>query len=273
MRFPSFHKIRTRQLSSQSASSGSSSDGSHEPFILPSKEFSDSPPSSPTLPLYSLQHIRKRKSRLSILLHATIWTLVAGFLLWATSSLFYRNQNIKVDLAWMKKEGDNATFIHEDTIPPRPLPVVVNDEEGRTRWTVSIPADKEFPLPAYEYTNLCIESHALAHHMSFAQTGYVGHYGYYHVDNNFMDVIEAQQSKLLPSSLPAHHTSVVAGVEDDKNNGQDNVDKETGECKRTLTYVLQSSNAGFGAAMMSLWISYGLALKENRAFFIDDRNW
>jgi hypothetical protein len=40
-----------------------------------------------------------------------------------------------------------------------------------------------------------------------------------------------------------------------------------------LTYVMETDDAGFGNTLMRLWMSYGLAKAENRAFFIDDTRW
>jgi hypothetical protein len=44
-------------------------------------------------------------------------------------------------------------------------------------------------------------------------------------------------------------------------------------CKKSLTFVLESKDAGLGKTLMMLWIAYGLALKEGRSFFIDDTRW
>ncbi|EED21736.1 conserved hypothetical protein [Talaromyces stipitatus ATCC 10500] len=44
-------------------------------------------------------------------------------------------------------------------------------------------------------------------------------------------------------------------------------------CHSSLTFVMQSEDAGLGTTLMNLWISYGLAQKQGRSFFIDDTNW
>ncbi|EGS19186.1 uncharacterized protein CTHT_0058110 [Thermochaetoides thermophila DSM 1495] len=44
-------------------------------------------------------------------------------------------------------------------------------------------------------------------------------------------------------------------------------------CKKSLTFVLESDDAGLGKTLLMLWIAYGLARKEDRAFFIDDTRW
>jgi hypothetical protein len=49
--------------------------------------------------------------------------------------------------------------------------------------------------------------------------------------------------------------------------------QEKGTCDRSLTYMLRSTDPGFGVALLSLWSAYGLAKLENRTFFIDDTDW
>ncbi|KAK2069499.1 hypothetical protein P8C59_004078 [Phyllachora maydis] len=44
-------------------------------------------------------------------------------------------------------------------------------------------------------------------------------------------------------------------------------------CQRSMTFVLESENAGMGRTLAMLWTAYGLALQEGRAFFIDDTRW
>lgn len=111
-----------------------------------------------------------------------------------------------------------------------------------------------------------------------------GHYGYYHVDKNFMDVAEAEEHGALPGIGGEHEATSVQRVwnavvgEDSMSEGQQmkagtEVTAVKKACKRSLTYVLETEDAGFGKTMMGLWLSYGLAKKEGRAFFIDDNNW
>ena len=46
-----------------------------------------------------------------------------------------------------------------------------------------------------------------------------------------------------------------------------------GVCKRNLTYMLDSPDSGLGRILLGLWSAYGLAVSENRTFFVDDSNW
>jgi len=36
---------------------------------------------------------------------------------------------------------------------------------------------------------------------------------------------------------------------------------------------METSDAGSENSLMGLWMSYGLAQKEDRAFFVDDTRW
>ncbi|KAH8698255.1 hypothetical protein BGW36DRAFT_294444 [Talaromyces proteolyticus] len=44
-------------------------------------------------------------------------------------------------------------------------------------------------------------------------------------------------------------------------------------CETSLTFAMQSEDAGLGKTLMDLWMSYGLARKQGRSFFIDDTDW
>jgi hypothetical protein len=79
--------------------------------------------------------------------------------------------------------------------------------------------------------------------------------------DDFVDVQEAEKAGYLPGN---------------KRKGGDLAGgSETGKpvCKKSLTFVLESDDAGLGKTLMMLWIAYGLAEQEGRAFFIDDTRW
>ena len=113
--------------------------------------------------------------------------------------------------------------------------------------------------------------------------GLEGHFPYYHVDTNFVDVYEAEEHGIVPKSEPRRKEwswesmasisgteqkgSTDKGPKTPQSKGQDNV------CEKSLTYVMESGDAGLGRTLMGLWMSYGLAMKEERAFFVDDSNW
>lgn len=92
-------------------------------------------------------------------------------------------------------------------------------------------------------------------------------------DSNFIDVQEAQKAGYLPG-LAAKSSKTA-------NPGERGyiASKASGElvrkpvCDKSLTFVLESADAGLGKALMMLWTAYGLAEEEGRAFFIDDTRW
>ena len=100
---------------------------------------------------------------------------------------------------------------------------------------------------------------------------HAAHYDYYHVDQNFMDVAEAEAHGLLPgikaknSVLREKDGSLVGENKDSL------IDSEI--CDKTLTFVLETSDAGLGKGLMMLWTAFGLAQKEGRHFFVDDSRW
>jgi hypothetical protein len=79
-------------------------------------------------------------------------------------------------------------------------------------------------------------------------------------DHGFIDVQEAQTAGYLPS--PTARVGVVR---------EEGTEKPV--CKKSLTFVLESNDAGLGKTLMMLWTAYGLAQEEGRAFFIDDTRW
>ena len=88
-----------------------------------------------------------------------------------------------------------------------------------------------------------------------------------------MDVQEAEEHGLLPvkqddGTIPSQQTSDVAERSSTKH-----LPTDEKICEKSLTHVLETTDAGMGKTLMSLWLSYGLAQKEGRPFFIDDSNW
>lgn len=168
------------------------------------------------------------------------------------------------------QDGEEYELVGGDELPDEPVPIVVTDSQGQTRWTVSIPPKLEFPLAPADYSGICSKTGGLAHHVAtmveeaeparkrFRRWKRHGkaHHGYYYEDPNFMDVEDAEAEGLLPS------------VKDDdgSNDGRE-------ICNKSLTFVMQTEDAGLGKSLLRLWMSYGLAQKEGRAFFIEDANW
>ena len=94
-----------------------------------------------------------------------------------------------------------------------------------------------------------------------------------------MDVAEAEKQNLLPVAKREElgsKTKAAGGLEEKESVNEDMEtpgQREGNVCGRSLTYIMESADAGLGVTLMGLWMSYGLAQKEGRAFFIDDTNW
>jgi len=163
-------------------------------------------------------------------------------------------------------------MVGDEELPDFPTPVVVTDKRGRAKWTVSIPPDHEFPLTPKMYADICHQNMEVAMHVedlhSHSHKVHQAHYGYYHVDSNFMDVAEAEAHGLLPGA--AAKTSM---VEDELVGETQNSLIESDVCERSMTFLLETGDAGLGKTLMMLWSAYGLAQKEKREFFLDDSRW
>ncbi|KAK2750087.1 hypothetical protein FQN57_004579 [Myotisia sp. PD_48] len=158
----------------------------------------------------------------------------------------------------------------EDT-PDTPGPVLITDQRGRVRWTVLLPLHLDYPLAPSEYARICAQAWEMAHKVSASKIAAFhssGQHGYYYADKNYMQIEDAKQEGLLPSD-----SSPVKNIVGAEHYSHQTTEKIMPICERSLTFVLQTEDAGLGATLMGLWMSYGLAKKESRAFFIDDTNW
>jgi len=158
-------------------------------------------------------------------------------------------------------------------LPQDPSAVIVTDKNGKSKWTISIPSSYDFPLQPAQYLEICSQSMELSRHLS--ETGKTlskRMRGYYQEDPWFLDVQEAEEQGQLSSSQPSGKPNVLV---DGEGMIENQSDEENGMmvCERSLTYVMETSDAGFGKSLMGLWMSYGLAQKEERAFFVDDTRW
>ncbi|KAI5199742.1 hypothetical protein E4T39_06105 [Aureobasidium subglaciale] len=167
-------------------------------------------------------------------------------------------------------------FVNGAPLPDHPTPLIFQDQHGQPRWTVSIPPSLGFPLKHHEYSQICSASEgvrksveAMTSRPSRIQGQSRPHFWkrpYYALDRTFMPVDEAEASNLLPA-MPSgqEHISVVG-----QTNGNSS---DLAVCQSSLTFVMETSEAGFGNTLLALWLSYGMAKKEGRAFFVDDSNW
>ena len=153
--------------------------------------------------------------------------------------------------------------------------MIVQDAKGKSRWTVSIPSKYEFPLKPQHYRDICTQSMEMSKQLredAQANSGIARRMlGYYQKDQYYIDIGDAEAQALLP------HSTVTGDrpkgfVDDEAIAAKESTDGQK-VCDKTLTYVMETSDAGFGNTLMRLWMSYGLAKAENRTFFIDDTRW
>lgn len=160
--------------------------------------------------------------------------------------------------------------------------IIVKDSSGTSRWSISISPRIEFPLRPSQYAELCAEADHIARQLRELEVH--GHHlggsrGYYQTDSTFIDVGEAVKLGFLPAVEEgkdlADYKSPGDGKEQKASESRGSPQGTGSEtvCERTLTFVLESVDAGLGKTLMGLWMSYGLAKEEGRAFFIDDAHW
>lgn len=204
-------------------------------------------------------------------LRALLWLAGVVAILYFVHTSLRQRRSVEA-VGWATHSGDQYEMVGESELPAFPTPVVVTDIRGRAKWTVSIPPDHEFPLEPIQYAEICQQNMEVANHVadlhSHIHIQHAAHYDYYHVDPNFMDVAEAEAHGLLPGAK-AKTDMKEDGVIGENQDGL--IDMEL--CPKTMTFVLETSDAGLGKTMMMLWTAYGLAQKEGRQFFIDDSRW
>ncbi|KAF2090649.1 hypothetical protein K490DRAFT_33160 [Saccharata proteae CBS 121410] len=160
-----------------------------------------------------------------------------------------------------------------DYLPPEePSVVVVTDSRGKPKWTISIPAALQWPLQPEQYVELCEQSMEISHTIAEGAnllTKRERQRGYHYVDPHFVDVEAAGEQGLLPKTQGTAKLISALGWDEGVVDGGEKM----GRCDRSLTYVMESEEAGMGKTLMGLWLAYGLAKEEGRAFFVDDTRW
>ncbi|KAL1959271.1 hypothetical protein VTO42DRAFT_2458 [Malbranchea cinnamomea] len=220
----------------------------------------DSPLPSPGLPAILPRHGKRPSLRWRRRIRRLLfWATVTALILWVCRSLRDRDPR-RVD-----PEPYDAV-VGTDSLPAVPGPVLITDNKGHTRWTVYIPPRADFPLPPTEYARICSESTDVAQQLQPDQH----RHGYYGRDRYFIDIPDAQRNRLLPPGpLTSGEGNIVGG---DIYRSADAA-STLPLCDRSLTFLMQTDDAGLGPTLLALWLSYGLAQREGRAFFIDDTNW
>ncbi|KAI0159452.1 hypothetical protein BJ166DRAFT_499443 [Pestalotiopsis sp. NC0098] len=235
-----------------------------------------SPPPSPGLPaLVTRPRKPSNAPRPSRVFRGLGWIITVLVFLYVSKVVVRKNVRLPLVGGW-EKTGD-FEMVGQYDLPEFPTPIAVTDRRGRSKWTVSIPHTYNFPLTTKEYAEICAKCHEVAAHVRELQgdshPSQQAQLDYYYQDPHFVDVHEAQDRGLLPGAgIEAQHSasSVQKGHFVGRNEA-DMVAKPV--CKTSMTFVLESPEAGLGPTLMMLWIAYGLAQKENRAFFIDDTRW
>lgn len=163
-------------------------------------------------------------------------------------------------------------MVGQDAFPDFPTPVVVHDTRGRAKWTVSIPHGYDFPLSTQQYADMsgqCREVAARARDIRHKGPIDQTQMNYDAFDDYYVDVQQAESSGMLPR--PFTQTLQAGPGRFVGMSAKDMRGKPV--CKSSMTFVLESQDAGIGNTLMMLWTFYGLAKEEGRAFFIDDTRW
>lgn len=253
------------------------------PSLVKQHLLSSSPLPSPSLPSILPRHGKKPKSPTlkRKMLRLVGWLAGFSILIWCAARLLH-NERPPAPISYLSTDGQAYDIVGADTLPETPSPVVVTDRRGRSKWTVSIPPPLDFPLHPGDYHHICSTTMEVARHTeelrNHREPGAMKHYNYYRIDPNFMDVADAEEHGLLPGMSPRSDNlwGAMLGTADGSKDttSEDILAKDPGRvCEKSLTYVLETSDAGLGNTLMGLWLAYGLAQKEGRAFFIEDTHW
>lgn len=233
-----------------------------------------SPPPSPSLPALVPRPKKSPtellKSRPSRVVRRLIYLIILIAFFYGVAFLF---RNEAMPAIWPYFANDEFEMVGQDVLPDFPTPVIVSDPKGRSKWTVSIPPNHDFPLSIQQYSDMsgqCREVSARArdlHHKTPLTEQAILNYDA--PDDNFVDIYDAELTGMLPFSgkgVPVKDTGHFVGLDAD-------ITADMHVCESSMTFVLESSDAGLGNAMMMMWTFYGLAKEQNRAFFIDDSRW
>ncbi|KAH8675655.1 hypothetical protein BX600DRAFT_432218 [Xylariales sp. PMI_506] len=236
-----------------------------------------SPPPSPGLPVLVARPRKPSNApRPSKVIRTFVWSAMLFAFLYITRILVRKNGGGAASIVgWDMPLPVDYEMVGQYELPDFPTPIAVTDNRGRSKWTVSIPPTYNFPLTAQEYSDICAKCQEVATHVrEIRGTSHSQQVqpNYYYQDPYFVDVHEAVDHGLLPgvnskiwhARAKSEHGHLVGKAADWT--GKDS-------CKTTMTFVLESQDAGLGPTLMMLWMAYGLAQKENRAFFIDDSRW
>ncbi|KAK5629936.1 hypothetical protein RRF57_005651 [Xylaria bambusicola] len=234
-----------------------------------------SPPPSPGLPAL-VPRPRKSSSapRPSRVLRVFIWITGLAILFLFTSSLIQGGKWVPM-VGWTFVSNAHYELVGHKDLPEIPIPITLTNRHGKSKWTVSIPPNYNFPLSMKEYSNICTKCQEAAAHVRELRNQSPSQQAlqdYYYEDPYFIDVREAEKKGIFSGF--ENKKLATSEIHDGHLVGQRNdgvTDMET--CRTSLTFVLETTDAGLGPSLMMLWTAYGLAQKEKRAFFIEDSRW
>ncbi|TKA48575.1 hypothetical protein B0A54_00711 [Friedmanniomyces endolithicus] len=247
--------MRDRRNTILSVSSFSTTGSTHSGRSSLSEKVGLSPPDSPTLPPPVTRENRRRIrfSRLTLIkLLASIITL----LLLLRALLCWPQNVIKPSNAGHILDNGPAT---SGARRNQSGSVIVRDTPGHFKWTVLIPENSSFPLDDTQYADICGRGEVLRENL--VRNTRIGRLlnlprrtSYYTRDWTYLDVSALGATGASSPVLP-------------------DADERKKVCSTSLPFVLDANESSFGKFMLMLWLSYGLAKREGRAFFIDDAQW
>ncbi|GIZ49697.1 hypothetical protein CKM354_001272400 [Cercospora kikuchii] len=225
--------------------------------VYDEKKFDDFP-DSPILPAPATTKENSSRPRTGKAMAAKLVLVVCGLLmLWRylCGSWMYTVAIPQPTEAQRQSQAD-MEWIAANALPEEPTALVVADPVGTSKWTISIPHSYSFPLSNHYYKDICSQGDTmrtgLTNDAGFAGGQHWWHRnGYFAKDSTYLDIEEAENLGALPKTK-----ADVSNV-----------------CETSMTFVLDDEEASFGKSLLLLWMSYGLAKQEGRAFFIDDSTW
>lgn len=244
-----------------------------------------SPPPSPSLPALVP---RRKKSQTKILAtrpSQVFRRVIVLFGLFVTVYLVgqaYRSQDL-ASPSQPSAQPEEFELVVGNEVPTSPAPIVVRDSNGQPRWTVSIPPESTFPLSIEQYSAMSSQCRQVSSRVakSYPQPSLAKAEApsLDALDEHFVDVYEAERAGFLTTSGKGIHVKEdgdTASVKEDFGNLV-GVDKgkmaKMPVCQSSMTFVLESADAGLGNSLMMMWSFYGLAKKQDRPFFVDDTRW
>ncbi|KAI9171539.1 hypothetical protein HJFPF1_01025 [Paramyrothecium foliicola] len=240
-----------------------------------------SPPPSPSLPALVPRRKKqphsptrilttrpKRAFRVLFYFVGSILTIYA-----LTTSLRSQNVRPRAEPDLFQPKATEVEMVGQDTLPNFPTPVLLNGSNSKPKWTVSVPPEYDFPLSIQEYSDMMDQCREVSSHAEAAakkapiSTQTI--LGFKASKDRFVDVFEAEKNNLLPATtkaLAANEAGQFVGVQTNSMFGKP-------VCQTSMTFVLESTDAGLGNSLMLMWTLYGLAKEQGRAFFVEDSRW